>query len=50
MCIRVLWVILLQSVSVQKGDKLICCQSGLVSHCDQVMRYDAGFALPVLMP
>ena len=40
----------LLSVTVQRGNAEICRQRGLVISREQGLCYDAGFAVPVLMP
>ena len=43
------WAMQLLSVTVQRGNAEMYRRSGLVISREQGLRYDAGFALPVLM-
>ena len=43
------WAMLLLSVTVQRGKPEMYRRSGLVISREQVLVYDAGFAVPVLM-
>ena len=43
------WAVQLLSVTVQRGDAEMYRRSGLVISREQGLRYDAGFAVPVLM-
>ena len=43
------WAMQLLSVTVQRGNAEIYRRSGLVISREHGLRYDAGFAVPVLM-
>ena len=43
------WAMQLLSVTVQRGNDEMYRRSGLVMSREQGLRYDAGFAVPVLM-
>ena len=43
------WAMQLLSVTVQRGNAEMYRRSGLVISREQGLRYDAGFAVPVLM-
>ena len=43
------WAMQLLSVTVQRGKAEMYRRSGLIISREQVLRYDAGFAVPVLM-
>ena len=43
------WAMQLLSVTVQRGNAEMCRRSGLVISREQGLRYDAVFAVPVLM-
>ena len=47
-CVR--WAMKLLSVTVQRGNAEMYRRSGLDISREQGLRYDAGFAVPVLMP
>ena len=44
------WATQLLSVTVQRGNAKMYRQSGLMMSCEQGLRYNASFAVPVLMP
>ena len=48
-CDFLCWEMQLLSVSVQRGNAAMHRRSGLVVSCELGMRYDAGFAIPVVM-
>ena len=44
------WEMQLLSVTVLRGNSEMCRRSGLIISREQGLCYDAGFAVPVLMP
>ena len=48
-CTTASWAMQLLSVTLQRGNAEMYRRSGLVISREQRLRYDAGFAVPVLM-